>query len=43
MLTPSVMEFDDIAAGPLAAYTQCSKTIGGHVAQHADMVQEGFK
>lgn len=42
-LTPSVLAFDDIVAGPFAAYLKCSKVIGGDVAQHADMVQEGIK
>nr|CAG4651105.1 EOG090X08PR [Simocephalus serrulatus] len=41
-LTPSVLAFDDIVAGPLSAYLKCSQTIGGDVAQHADMVQQGF-
>lgn len=42
-LTPSVLAFDEIVAGPVAAYLKCSKLIGGDVAQHADMAQQGFK
>jgi hypothetical protein len=42
-LAPSVLAFDEIVAGPFAAYLKCSKVIGGDVAQHADMAQQGFK
>nr|CAG4641819.1 EOG090X08PR [Eurycercus lamellatus] len=42
-LTPSVLAFDDIVSGPLSSYVKLSKTIGGDVAQHCDMVQQGFK
>jgi hypothetical protein len=37
------LAFDEIVAGPFAAYLKCSKVIGGDVAQHADMAQQGFK
>jgi len=42
-LTPSVLAFDDIVSGPLAAYIKFSKTMGGDVSTHSDMVQQGFK
>ena len=42
-LAPSVLAFDEIVAGPFAAYLKCSKIIGGDVAQHADMAQQGLK
>lgn len=42
-VSPSVAAFDEIVSGPFAAYVQCSKTIGGDVAQHAEAVQQGFK
>lgn len=42
-VSPSVAAFDVIVSGPLAAYVQCSKGIGGDVSQHAEAVQQGFK
>lgn len=41
-LTPSVLAFDDIVSGPLSAYIKFSKTMGGDVSTHSDMVQQGF-
>nr|CAG4638553.1 EOG090X08PR [Cyclestheria hislopi] len=41
-LSPSVLAYDDLLAGPLAAYLQASKAIGGDVLQHSEMVNKGF-
>nr|CAG4643315.1 EOG090X08PR [Ilyocryptus agilis] len=41
--SPSVLAFDDIISGPLATYVKSSSAIGGDVAKHCGMVQEGFK
>jgi hypothetical protein len=41
-LAPSVLAFDDILSGAFAAFQQSSKTIGGDVAKHADLVNQGF-
>ena len=38
-----MLAFDDIVSGALASYVKFSKTIGGDVAKHSDMVVEGFK